>query len=540
MTNETDLRVQKLLGQIYLRENRLEEAVDVYAEVLRCQPDDVDVLLGLGNLYLASGNGRTAEQLFRRAQRIAPNSPVVENALRLALQPGERSLPEEPVPTEPAAVTRLLQRLTGKNQPIPDEEILQAAEMLRAILHSSNPANEVASHLDEIDRLLPALIELNIRQARADGKLQLAEALQNLQLNINLQKNNSQLAEEERQEVKTETFNGRIGLLLPDPQHPSAREKILLAGLQAIGCPVEVLRGFQPGLDILITCNPHLRPAILEDLARATSARVPVVVDLEADFEQMMLADPNYTCQGLGSPQASRAYTAALILANLVTVPSHALAQTFEAGGRVVEVLPDGWKREAAAFSKPGEARNLVHIGWIGCDGTLEDLATIRRSLMRVLHEFKNTRMVVIGNPDAFRLFDGVAEDRRLFLPAESLPEALAQLGQVDILVAPYRKHPYNESRSDRLLVQAGVRKIAWVASPLPAFTEWGQGGLLADDSEAWHERLRSLMLDPGLRAQMGMEGWQQAIGRESWQIGQLWSATLLRLTRRLALVGTA
>ena len=182
---QTELKVRKILGKTYLNENRLADALDVFSKILVDYPNDVETLHILGNFYLASGDGKTAQKIYQRALQLEPDNKAIQRQVRLAEEAGDTGT-EEPIPTDLPAVTRLLQRLSGV-QTISENDIIRAATLLEKIVNSDNPAQLVALHLDEIDELLPALIELNIRQAQADGRPELAESLRNLQINIDHQ-----------------------------------------------------------------------------------------------------------------------------------------------------------------------------------------------------------------------------------------------------------------------------------------------------------------------------------------------------------------
>ena len=74
LSQSTDIKVRKIMARSHMNANRLEEAVDAYAEILRDYPDDEEVLLVLGNLYLASGDSKTAEKLYRHALELDPEN----------------------------------------------------------------------------------------------------------------------------------------------------------------------------------------------------------------------------------------------------------------------------------------------------------------------------------------------------------------------------------------------------------------------------------------------------------------------------------
>jgi len=93
----------------------------------------------------------------------------------------------EAVPTNLDIIARVLQWMTNQDDPINEDEIKQAAEILEEVIHKPNPAQEVSDRIDKIDSILTALLELNIRQAHADGRSELALALKNLLDNIFIQ-----------------------------------------------------------------------------------------------------------------------------------------------------------------------------------------------------------------------------------------------------------------------------------------------------------------------------------------------------------------
>lgn len=529
------LKFRKILGRTYLHEDRLKDAVEIFLGILRDVPDDVDTLLELGNLYLASGNGRTAASLFRRVLELAPERTIIQKQVYLADNNDDDMLPEEPVPTDPAAIARLLQRLTGKAEPIPDDEILRAYEMLQLIMSSPNPGSEVAKNLDEIGNLLPALIELNIRQARADGLDTVADALQNVQINIALQKSTQdteQLREKKQAQkpanpIVRKRFKGNVTLLVPDKERITDRVEYISSLLQQNGCKVN-LTDTQPAEDaphpdVALFSNPHLKPALAQYMAAYSARGIPVMLDLDMDFENIPVFHPEYGEKGLGRMNSSKAYTASLVMANRITVPSQHMAAPLSAAGYPVTVIPDGWNRKSLQQQKSAPVRSDVYIGWYGQSRLVEDLAVIRRMLIRVLHEFENTKIVIIGNAQAYQLLDSVPQNRKIFLPCTSQSGNYSLLNQLNILVAPLCTHPHNDSLSDGILVEAAARSIPWIASAIPAFTEWGKGGLIAKERDEWHTYLRQLVMDADLRVSLGAEGAKAAAGREAKEMGNVW-----------------
>jgi glycosyltransferase involved in cell wall biosynthesis len=401
-----------------------------------------------------------------------PENKAIQYQVTLAEEIGGTGV-EEPIPTDLPAVSRLLQRLTGKTQTINENDIMRAAELLDRIINSESPAALVASHLDEIDELLPALIELNIRQAFADGRPELAESLRTLQLNIDYQL----ITKEDETALKNNSnglshphFNGNILFLLPELEQKSSRMSLLKASLN----PSAVM--FENGIcsysdsKPVITSNPHLNPTLLESLSALSIADIPIILDLDTDFEKQPISHPDYNAKGLGTRARSTAYNSAISLAGAVIVPSETHAEALKKSAKNVHVIPNGWSDQNKLWQKDPPQRNTINIGWMGTSGQLEDLIFIRRFIIRIIREFHNTRVVIIGNPQAYRLFENLPENRRLYLPSVAHEEFPYLLSQVDILLVPLRNTAYNLSEPDTILVEAGAKGIPWIASSIPAF----------------------------------------------------------------------
>ena len=545
ISQNTDLKVRKIMARSHMNADRLEEAVETYAAILRDYPDDVEVLLVLGNLYLASGDSKTAEDLYSRALKLDPENKEIEQQVTLA-KSEDTEIPVEPVPTDPEALSRLLMRLTGRKVPINEGEMLAAAEMLQEILESPSPAQIVSQRLDEIDNLLPALVEINIRQARADGRNDLAKALQNLQINIAYQveehksrpikvpqqKETSTLIRPKKAEQPKPTiFKGRVLVLLPDLYDISPRMSLLVDGLKQVGCKVKRSDVFNPQTDavadVVIVSNPHLNNNLMKSMAAASTSGVPVILDLDDNYEDMPVSHPFYSKKGLGDPARGRAYATAQLLAKAITVASKDIGEQLADAGHQSYWIPDGWSRANRLWAKPPLPRSTINIGWVGNAAQMEDVFEVRRVILRVMREFPQTQMVVIGNSQAYRLFESTPANRRLYLPMVGHEEYPYLLGQIDILLVPHRKVPYNLKQSDRLVVEASVKKLPWIASDMPAYKEWGKGGFIAHTPSEWHSYLRQLVMDADTREALGEEGFIKAQAREQQLIGVKWQQTI-------------
>lgn len=204
-------KVRKLLARAYLREFRLEEALEVYLSLLAEDAKDGYVLMVLGNLYRLAGSLGTAASLYEQALALDPANLLIQRQLSQARGAGAGTQRVDEVePLELPAVMRLAQRLRFEAERLQGEgietrqdlqaEISGAAEMLEKFI-SEERVGQTVIPADAVQQLMPALIEMNIRHARATGRPELAEALQSLQINVRRQ-TGSLRADETRKEEK--------------------------------------------------------------------------------------------------------------------------------------------------------------------------------------------------------------------------------------------------------------------------------------------------------------------------------------------------
>jgi glycosyltransferase involved in cell wall biosynthesis len=276
--------------------------------------------------------------------------------------------------------------------------------------------------------------------------------------------------------------------------------------------------------DLVIASNPHTNPGLVESLSLLSETDVPIILDLDTDFNDQPVDHQDYGIKGSETQGRSNAYTFALSSADLITVPAQMQAAAFGDLLHTATVIPDGWSRQNKFWEKASPPHTMINIGWVGTSGELEDLILIRRYIIRVLREFSNTRIVIVGNPQAYRLFDGLPENRRMYIPFVGQDEFPYVLSQLDILLVPLRNLPYNQSLPDTILMQAGARGIPWLATPIPSFRNWLMGGIFTETvGDDWHLNLRHLVMDQDLRNSLGRNGREAASAREMQYVGKMW-----------------
>lgn len=303
------------------------------------------------------------------------------------------------------------------------------------------------------------------------------------------------------------------------------------AGLAQAGHRVRAARTPEPGdlkdFDVFVFSRPMASPALSEAVAACRQAGKRVVVDVADDFHGLPPDHPQYATWGAGNPAALKSLEAVLAQADVVTVASPALADRYRPFANRVVVVPCGWQRSNGLWEKPSPRRTTLNIGWIGSAADLGDLNSIKADVIQLVRQTPQVLLVLGGDPGAFGTFDVLPELRRLFLPQALFEDYPYMLAHFDVLLAPLRDTEYNRSQSDLKLVEAGVRRIPWVASPSPAYRAWGAGGLWADKPGEWLDALKKLVNDSALRQTLGQAGRQKAETRDSARLAEMWQAIL-------------
>ena len=419
--------------------------------------------------------------------------------------------------------------LTNQSQRLQEEDVERAEEILKIISKNPHPSAVVSEHLDEIIGLLPAILTVNIRQASRDDNPELVHSLQHLLAEFHppLTKVAEMASNQDPWKSRPASYFPRILFVGSEDESSSYRQKFPATALKALGCQTTITSSFPldhiKEFDVVIVHRPHLNQEYLHGMAVCRATNIPVIVDIDLDYKTIPLKHPDYDLLSLSKKETAQGYTTALLLADQIISPSRRLVSQLRSEGYTTFYTPPGWNKNNPLWSKSPPPRHTVNIGWLGRPGQSEDIALIRRMVVRLMRQIPQTTLVIGSNPEAYHLFKNFPESRKLYLPPSRLEDFPYSLGQIDILIAPLRKIPFNQALSDRVLMEAGARGIPWVASPIPSFTQWGQGGLFAESLDEWYTQLHQLVINPELRSELGEQGKKKALEREMNQLAPIY-----------------
>ncbi|MEI8132444.1 MAG: hypothetical protein WCG34_08420 [Leptolinea sp.] len=527
LLNQNELHRLRDLGSYYLQSNLIDQALKTYVALLNEYPEDIGSIIILGDSYLMAGDPAAAKDLYQVALDLDPDRNDVQRRIQLAENTtgSETGVAGGFPPLHPQAVNRLIERLTGRPTAIDENQINRAAELLDNTIHSDSPASSVSEHLDEIDALLPAILELNIRQARSEGRTDLASDLVDLQNSLIVEQSDTSKGTNYSgiQVLARETQKEAIRAIIigESSQYSPTRQQVMVAALRQADVVVEenweALALPWDGFDLVIAHNPHTNSIFMKALAAWAGAGNPVLVDLDTDFRIL----------SAGGISETRSLTAAIQLADVLTFPSTQTALRFSSEGYRALTVPDGWSQKNSLWLKSAHQSAKFNIGLYTEPGRLEDVTFIRRAVIRILREFPQTRLVLSGDPEVYPLFDSIPDTRRIYLPPAEADDYPFLLAQADIHLFPFQDTEYSRLESDRKLMEAGVRKSAWIASPYPAAEEWNSGGWIARSVDDWHTLLKNLIQDHELRNRLAQEGHVKALEREAGKMAGVWASVL-------------
>ncbi len=539
LQNITELQRLRDLGRYYLQRDMVAQALQTYAALLEKFPDDVSTLVIVGDSYLMAGDTQAARLIYELAARADEERKDIRQRVELAGKSTGSgvSIAGGFPPLHPQAINRLAEHITGKSAAINEEQIRRAAQLLENTLHSESPATSVSEHLEEIDALLPAILELNIRQARAQGRSDLATELIDLQRSL-LTGQGGEKARDISSTAQKISIAGEKpilrGLLIGESSHLSPlRLKIMKLALESSGMKVEDSWADTAipwdGFDLVIAHNPHSNPDCMKGLAAWAGSKKPVLLDLDTDFRLVSPSSPLAISLNGGNLADTRVFTAALQLADIVTLPSTRAALHFSDAGYQAFAVPDGWSDRNTLWTKPATTSAKMSMGIFCGAGHLEEVAAIRRAIIRIMREFPQVRLVISGDPDIFPLFDSIPDTRRVYLPPTEPDDYPYLLAQADIHLFPGKEDELSVLEGDRKYMEAGIRKTTWVSSPLPAAEEWNAGGLISRSMDDWYTHIKTLIQDQELRGKLAQDGFEKAHSREAKKMAHIWTSVVQR-----------
>jgi glycosyltransferase involved in cell wall biosynthesis len=188
-------------------------------------------------------------------------------------------------------------------------------------------------------------------------------------------------------------------------------------------------------------------------------------------------------------------------LVDAVTTTTDILANKIREYNENVFVIPNGIDTEDDLWNLGEKKRDIIHVGWLGSRRRYHDLVVIKEAIERLQadDEVKGKFKFVLcgGDEEEISLFDG---PNFMHVPGTDATAYPVLYENVDICLAPLAENEFNTCRSELKLVEAGVKKKAFVGQDFGIYSQHirhNVNGLLAKTSDDWYNHIKNLILNP-------------------------------------------
>ena len=270
--------------------------------------------------------------------------------------------------------------------------------------------------------------------------------------------------------------------------------------------------------------RPHVSQAHFQALTACVEAGKPVIVDLDLDYAQLPETHPEYDSIGPGNPEAMARLDDVYGQVKHFTVPHQHLAERLQPEIGPAAVVPTGWIREDSRWEMQAPSRDTINFGIISTHVNVDYPEQIRKGISDAVREVPEAVLVAAGDYQLLAAFDDLPEDKKMFIPLGSFQDYPYTLAHFDVLLVPEQVNEFTETKADLPLLEAGIRRIPWLATRLPAYWDWGVGGQFVSQ-QGWKSALVKIAQNPEERESLGRAGFEKAKQREGQLLVNWWKA---------------
>ena len=253
-----------------------------------------------------------------------------------------------------------------------------------------------------------------------------------------------------------------------------------------------------------------------------------IIVDQDDCFDLIPKHHVAYNNLGKGNPHQMDATKRAMDAADLVIVSTKQLQEYYSEFNPII--VPNGWSKHDRGWSQDIKKDHFV-LGWAGTITHREDFKLMRNSILQILEEFPEVK-IVIGNDEViYNSLDKIPEDQKLFVPMLGYQKYIYLLKSFDLFLVPLVNDKFNQYKSDIKLVDAGAANIPYVASSIENYCNWKVGGIITND---YYGAIKNYILDPDLRNKDRELGNKSAQEREIDIISKQWKQFITNCANKI------
>lgn len=259
-----------------------------------------------------------------------------------------------------------------------------------------------------------------------------------------------------------------------------------------------------------------------------------------SDWDDFMVADESNPNKKLHeAKQFPEVSQVVLKISDMVTVSTHYLKEKYQPYNNNVVVLENSMDLKRWDCPKKKNTSGFIRIGWAGSLTHFNDLAMIEEPLKRVLREYPNTQLVIVGDLRFNQMFEGYNKEVMLGVPFDYWPEKLNGL-QLDIGLAPLVNTEFNRCKSNIKWQEYSIAKVPGVYSSIvysqttSHVTFDGNIGMTAENRQQWYQCLKNYLECPNLREDIADHAYSMVYMQYDLSKNvDLWVEAYLKLTHQ-------
>lgn len=152
-------------------------------------------------------------------------------------------------------------------------------------------------------------------------------------------------------------------------------------------------------------------------------------------------------------------------------------------------------------IKKKQKSKKPFTIGYFsGTPSHINDFKTIAQELVKLLHEFPDIHLEVVGFMEFPEFMQELIRDKRIsFIPLVDFLELQRLMAEVDISIVPLIQNEFTNCKSELKFFEASMVKTVTIAAPIYTYNhsiEDGVTGYLCEPGQ-WYDRIRELYLHP-------------------------------------------
>lgn len=272
--------------------------------------------------------------------------------------------------------------------------------------------------------------------------------------------------------------------------------------------------------------RPHQTEELFQIVQQLIQAGKQVIVDLDLDFLNLPENHPEYHTAGPGNAEAMARLDEVFDQVDHFTVPNQSLADRLADQVSQAAVIPTGWVREDSTWEAPRPKRETVNFGLLSTHTQPEINPRIKDRISEAVLSTPNALLTAAGDYQILAEFDQLPDEKKMFIPLGSYQDYPYALAHIDVLLVPEKEDPFTDTKPDTALLEAGIRRIPWLATRIPAYWDWGVGGIFVS-GKSWASTIQRLAENPAEREALGQAGFEKAKQRENRLVVSWWKDLL-------------